>query len=177
MWDFPLLSRLGARLSRGKVSRPCLTRPVRRALPRSLRGGQEDAPDTATVLEMSRRCAALSQRLAAGRGPSRALIAVAHAIMRRACAMGSRQAPSPACGAHACDARPRHTTVDGLAWRLAPRGSRVPLARVTSVVGALCQAFLAPPYTGVGPQPSCTPLRKHAKLSSVQRRRLLDRRT
>jgi len=82
-------------LSSGKVSRPCLPRPVRRALPHSLWGGKEDAPDTATVLEMPRRCAALSQRLAAGRGQPRALIAVAHARMRRACAMGSHQAPPP----------------------------------------------------------------------------------
>jgi len=65
-------------LSRGKVSQPCLARPVRRPLPRSLCGGKEDAPDTA-VLETTRGYAALSQHLAAWRGQPRARIAVAHA--------------------------------------------------------------------------------------------------
>src|SRR4029453_2295816 len=76
--DFPPLSRVRSGLSRGKVSQPCLARPVRRPLPRSLCGGKEDAPDTA-VLETTRGYAALSQHLAAWRGQPRPRIAVAHA--------------------------------------------------------------------------------------------------
>jgi hypothetical protein len=104
------------------VSRPCLARPIRRPLPRSLWGGTADAPGTVAVLETPRGCAAFSQRRAAGRGSPRALLAVAHARRLRTCARGSRQGPSPACGVHAYDARRRHATVDRRwpgGWRLA----------------------------------------------------------
>src|SRR5213593_2788630 len=57
--DVRLVSHLWARLSRGKVSRLCLARPIRRALPRSTGGGQASAPDIAAVLETPRGCAAL----------------------------------------------------------------------------------------------------------------------
>ena len=76
---------------------------------------------------------ALYQRLAARRGKNRAIIAVAHAIMRSAFYMLSRQEPYRELGANYFDERRRHYTVDRLARRIEHLGYRVHLEPVASV--------------------------------------------
>jgi transposase len=77
---------------------------------------------------------ALYQRLAARRGKNRAIVAVAHAIMRRVFYMLSRQEPYRELGANYFDERRRHDTVDRLARRIEHLGYRVPLEPVTTAV-------------------------------------------
>jgi hypothetical protein len=67
---------------------------------------------------------AWSRRLAARRGQTRALSAVAPARMVRVCHRLSRQAPSHERGAHSGDERRRPCLVDRLIRRMAPLGSR-----------------------------------------------------
>jgi transposase len=76
---------------------------------------------------------ALYQRLAARRGKNRAIIAVAHAIMRSVFYMLSRQEPYRELGANYFDERRRHYTVDRLARRIEHLGYRVHLEPVASV--------------------------------------------
>jgi transposase len=77
---------------------------------------------------------ALYQRLAARRGKNRAIIAVAHAIMRSVFHMLSRQEPYRELGANYFDERRRHYTVDRLARRIEHLGYRVQLEPVTTSV-------------------------------------------
>jgi transposase len=77
---------------------------------------------------------ALYQRLAARRGKNRAIIAVAHAIMRSVFYMLSRQEPYRELGANYFDERRRHYTVDRLARRIEHLGYRVHLEPVTTAV-------------------------------------------
>ena len=76
---------------------------------------------------------ALYHRLATRRGKNRAIIAVAHAIMRSAFYMLSRQEPYRELGANYFDERRRHYTVDRLARRIEHLGYRVHLEPVASV--------------------------------------------
>jgi len=76
---------------------------------------------------------ALSQRLAARRGQQRAIMAVAHSMMRRVFPMLSRHESSRELGANYCDERRRHSTVDRLTRRIEPLGYRVHLEPVASV--------------------------------------------
>ena len=73
---------------------------------------------------------ALYQRLAARRGKQRAIIAVAHSIMKSIFYMLSRNAPYHELGAHYFDERQRHSTVDRLARRIEHLGYRVHLEPV-----------------------------------------------
>jgi len=75
---------------------------------------------------------ALYQRLAARRGKQRAIIAVAHSIMKSIFSMLSRNVPYHELGANYFDARRRHYTVDRLARRIEPLGYRVHLEPVTA---------------------------------------------
>jgi hypothetical protein len=68
---------------------------------------------------------ARDQRLAARRGQTRAVIAVAHAMGGRACPRRSRHAPSQALGRNAGDEPRRHPLVPRVTRRLEPLGSRV----------------------------------------------------
>ena len=77
---------------------------------------------------------ALYQRLAARRGKNRAIVAVAHAIMRSVFYMLSRQEPYRELGANYFDDRRRHYTVDRLARRIEHLGYRVHLEPVTTSV-------------------------------------------
>ena len=77
---------------------------------------------------------ALYQRLAARRGKNRAIVAVAHAIMRSVFYMLSRQEPYRELGANYFDERRRHYTVDRLARRIEHLGYRVHLEPVTTSV-------------------------------------------
>src|SRR2546423_10398028 len=76
---------------------------------------------------------ALYQRLAARRGKNRAIVAVAHAIMRSVFYMLSRQEPYRELGANYFDERRRHYTVDRLARRIEHLGYHVHLEPVASV--------------------------------------------
>jgi transposase len=71
--------------------------------------------------------AALYRRLAARRGQRRAILAVAHAIMVSVLHMLTRNAPYRDLGAHYCDERRRHDTVDRLLSRIEHLGYRVHL--------------------------------------------------
>jgi transposase len=73
---------------------------------------------------------ALYQRLAARRGKPRAIIAVAHSIMKSIFYMLSRNAPYHELGANYFDERRRHYTVDRLARRIEHLGYRVHLEPV-----------------------------------------------
>jgi transposase len=73
---------------------------------------------------------ALYQRLAARRGKQRAIIAVAHSIMKSIFYMLSRNAPYHELGANYFDERRRHSTVDRLARRIEHLGYRVHLEPV-----------------------------------------------
>ena len=73
---------------------------------------------------------ALYQRLAARRGKQRAIIAVAHSIMKSIFYMLSRHAPYHELGANYFDERRRHYTVDRLARRIEHLGYRVHLEPV-----------------------------------------------
>jgi transposase len=73
---------------------------------------------------------ALYQRLAARRGKQRAIIAVAHSIMKRIFYMLSRNVPYHELGANYFDERRRHSTVDRLARRIEHLGYRVHLEPV-----------------------------------------------
>jgi transposase len=73
---------------------------------------------------------ALYQRLAARRGKQRAIIAVAHSIMKSIFYMLSRNAPYHELGANYFDERRRHYTVDRLARRIEHLGYRVHLEPV-----------------------------------------------
>src|SRR5215470_3335562 len=75
---------------------------------------------------------ALYQRLAARRGKQRAIIAVAHSIMKSIFYMLSRNVPYHELGANYFDARRRHYTVDRLARRIEHLGYRVHLEPVTA---------------------------------------------
>ena len=75
---------------------------------------------------------ALYQRLAARRGKQRAIIAVAHSIMKSIFYMLSRHVPYHELGANYFDARRRHYTVDRLARRIEHLGYRVHLEPVTA---------------------------------------------
>jgi len=75
---------------------------------------------------------ALYQRLAARRGKQRAIIAVAHSIMKSIFYMLSRNVPYHELGANYFDARRRHYTVDRLARRIEHLGYRVHLEPVTT---------------------------------------------
>jgi transposase len=75
---------------------------------------------------------ALYQRLAARRGKQRAIIAVAHSIMKRIFYMLSRHVPYHELGANYFDARRRHYPVDRLARRIEHLGYRVHLEPVTA---------------------------------------------
>jgi transposase len=77
---------------------------------------------------------ALYQRLAARRGKNRAIIAVAHAMMRSVFHMLSRQEPYHELGANYFDERRRHYTVDRLARRIEHLGYRVHLESVAASV-------------------------------------------
>ena len=70
---------------------------------------------------------ALYHRLAARRGKQRAIIAVAHSIMRSVFHMLSRNEPYRELGANYFDERRRHYTVDRLARRIEHLGYRVHL--------------------------------------------------
>ena len=74
--------------------------------------------------------AAWSQRLAARRGQTRAIIAVAPAIMVSVFPRLSRQAPYRELGAHDVDERRRQFTIDRLTRRMAHLGYRVHLEPV-----------------------------------------------
>src|SRR5262245_39528734 len=93
---------------------------------------------------------ALYQRLAARRGKNRAIVAVAHAIMRSVFYMLSRQEPYHELGANYFDERRRHYTVDRLARRIEHLGYRVHLEPVASVAREIFKATVA----------ICVPLRK-----------------
>jgi len=73
---------------------------------------------------------ALYQRLSARRGKTRAIIAVAHAIMVSVFHRLSRQEPDRGLGANDVDERRRQFTVDRLTWRLAHLGYQVHLEQV-----------------------------------------------
>jgi transposase len=73
---------------------------------------------------------ALYQRLAARRGKTRAIIAVAHAIMGSVFPRLSRQEPYREFGAHDVDERRRQFTIDRLTRRMAHLGYRVHLEPV-----------------------------------------------
>src|SRR5215471_4801892 len=75
---------------------------------------------------------ALYQRLAARRGKQRAIIAVAHSIMKSIFYMLSRNVPYHELGANYFDARRRHSPVDRLARRIEHLGYRVHLEPVTA---------------------------------------------
>jgi transposase len=75
---------------------------------------------------------ALYHRLAARRGKQRAIIAVAHSIMRSVFHMLSRQEPYHELGANYFDERRRHYTVDRLARRIEHLGYRVQLEPVAA---------------------------------------------
>jgi transposase len=75
---------------------------------------------------------ALYQRLAARRGKQRAIIAVAHSIMKSIFYMLSRNVPYHELGANYFDERRRHYTVDRLARRIEHLGYRVHLEPVTA---------------------------------------------
>ena len=75
---------------------------------------------------------ALYQRLAARRGKQRAIIAVAHSIMKSIFYMLSRNVPYHELGANYFDARRRHSTVDRLARRIEHLGYRVHLEPVAA---------------------------------------------
>src|SRR6266436_8056339 len=75
---------------------------------------------------------ALYHRLAARRGKPRAIIAVAHSIMRSVFHMLSRNEPYRELGAHYFDERRRHYTVDRLARRIEHLGYRVSLEPVAT---------------------------------------------
>src|SRR5215475_391330 len=96
---------------------------------------------------------ALYQRLAARRGKKRAIVAVAHAIMRSVFYMLSRQEPYHELGANYFDERRRHDTVDRLARRIEHLGYRVHLEPVTtSVAGEIFKATRASaPRVGAHP--------------------------
>jgi hypothetical protein len=72
--------------------------------------------------------AALSHRLAAQRGQQRALMAGAHAIMRRVFPRLARNEPYHELGANSYAERRRHSTVERRARRMAHLGYRVHLA-------------------------------------------------
>jgi transposase len=74
----------------------------------------------------------LSQRLAARRGKQRAIIAIAHSIMKRIFSMLSRNVPYHELGANYFDERRRHSTVDRLARRIEHLGYRVHLEPVAA---------------------------------------------
>ena len=76
--------------------------------------------------------AALSQRLAARRGKPRAIIAVAHSIMKRIFSMLSRHVSYHELGANYCDERRRHYPVDRLARRIEHLGYRAHLEPVAA---------------------------------------------
>jgi transposase len=75
---------------------------------------------------------ALYQRLAARRGKQRAIIAVAHSMMRSVFHMLSRNEAYCELGAHYFDERRRHYTVDRLARRIEHLGYRVSLEPVAA---------------------------------------------
>jgi transposase len=75
---------------------------------------------------------ALYQRLAARRGKQRAIIAVAHSIMKSIFYMLSRNVPYHELGANYFDERRRHYTVDRLARRIEHLGYRVHLEPVAA---------------------------------------------
>jgi transposase len=75
---------------------------------------------------------ALYQRLAARRGKQRAIIAVAHSIMKSVFHMLSRNAPYHDLGANYFDERRRHYPVDRLARRIEHLGYRVHLEPVAA---------------------------------------------
>jgi hypothetical protein len=75
---------------------------------------------------------ALYQRLAARRGKQRAIIAVAHSIMKSIFYMFSRNTSYHELGANYFDERRRHYTVDRLARRIEHLGYRVHLEPVTA---------------------------------------------
>jgi transposase len=76
---------------------------------------------------------ALYQRLAARRGKQRAIIAVAHSMMRSVFYMLSRNESYRELGANYFDERRRHYTVDRLTRRIEHLGYRVHLEPVASV--------------------------------------------
>jgi transposase len=75
---------------------------------------------------------ALYQRLAARRGKQRAIIAVAHSIMKSIFYMLSRNVPYRELGANYFDERRRHYTVDRLTRRIEHLGYRVHLEPVAT---------------------------------------------
>jgi len=75
---------------------------------------------------------ALYQRLAARRGKQRAIIAVAHSMMRSVFHMLSRNEAYRELGANYFDERRRHYTVDRLARRIEHLGYRVSLEPVVA---------------------------------------------
>jgi transposase len=75
---------------------------------------------------------ALYQRLAARRGKQRAIIAVAHSIMKSIFYMLSRNVPYRELGANYFDERRRHYTVDRLTRRIEHLGYRVHLEPVAA---------------------------------------------
>ena len=75
---------------------------------------------------------ALYQRLAARRGKQRAIIAVAHSIMKSIFYRLSRHVPYHELGANYFDERRRHSTVDRLARRIEHLGYRVHLEPVAA---------------------------------------------
>ena len=77
---------------------------------------------------------ALYQRLAARRGKQRAIIAVAHSMMRSVFHMLSRNEAYRELGANYFDERRRHYTVDRLARRIEHLGYRVSLEPVVAPV-------------------------------------------
>jgi transposase len=101
------------------------TRPGHRPL-RAIRTPR--AP--AAVQTQDTDLAALDQRLAARRGQTRAISAVAHAILGRLLPRRSRQDPERERGATSGDERRRPCTVDRLTRRMAPLGDRVHLEPV-----------------------------------------------
>jgi transposase len=78
---------------------------------------------------------ALYQRLAARRGKQRAIIAVAHSMMRSVFHMLSRNEAYCELGANYFDERRRHYTVDRLARRIEHLGYRVSLEPVAAPAG------------------------------------------
>lgn len=100
---------------------------------RSLRGVLTQLAHAA-VRTKGTSLSALYHRLAARRGKQRAIIAVAHAIMRSVFHMLSRNEPYRELGANYFDERRRHYTVDRLARRIEHLGYRVHLELLPTAV-------------------------------------------
>jgi transposase len=87
----------------------------------------------AAVRTKGTNLSALYRHLAARRGKQRAIMAVAHSIMRSVFHMLSRNEPYRELGANYFDERRRHYTVDRLARGIEPLGYHVSLELATTL--------------------------------------------